>query len=124
MRTDSTTDAYTAAHEDDLAREGGWRLVRRTLGLSAFGMNLVEVAPGGDLPAHDERDPDQEEVYFVLAGRPTIRIGEEEHEAGPGTFVRISPEPIRSVVNSGHEPARLLMVSAPTASGFEPQDWA
>ena len=115
--------AWTIAHEEDLAREGAWRLVRRTLG-RAFGMNLVEVGPGAELPAHDERDPDQEEVYVVLDGRPVVIIDGEEHEARPGTFVRLAPEPVRSVVNRTDDPARLLMVSAPVGSGFEPQEWA
>ena len=34
--------AWTIANEDDLAREGAWRLVRRTLGLRAFGMNRTD----------------------------------------------------------------------------------
>ena len=115
---------YTIAHEHQLDREGDWRLVRRTLGVRHFGVNLVEVPPGGHLPAHDESDPAQEELYLVLSGRPTIRVGDEEHVAEPGTFVRFDPEPVRSVVNHGDEPARLLMVSAPTSSGFQPMEWA
>ena len=116
--------SHTIAHTDDLHREGSWSLVRRTLGVRSFGINVVDVPPGGELPAHSETEPDQEEVYLVLAGRPTIRIGDEEHEARAGTFVRLDPEPVRSVVNRGTEPARLLMVSAPTSSGFAPMEWA
>jgi len=120
----STTMTHTIAHTDDLAREGAWLLARRTLDVRSFGINLVDVPPGGSLPAHDETESAQEEVYLVLGGRPTILIGDLEHEAGPGTFVRLDPEPVRSVVNRGTEPARLLMVSAPTSSGFAPMDWA
>jgi len=116
--------SHTIAHTDDLAREGAWRLVRRSLDVRSFGINLVDVPPGGTLPAHDETEPAQEEVYLVLSGRPTIRIGDVEHEAAPGTFVRLDPEPVRSVVNHGTEPARLLMVSAPISSGFAPMEWA
>jgi len=116
--------SHTIAHTDDLPREGGWMLVRRSLGLTSFGINLVDVPPGGELPAHAETDPDQEEVYLVLSGRPTVVIDGVEHDAEPGTFVRLDPEPVRSVVNRGAEPARLLMVSAPTSSGFQPMEWA
>ncbi len=116
--------AHTIAHTDDLAREGGWRLVRRSLDVRSFGINLVDVPPGGELPAHDETESAQEEVYLVLHGRPSIRVGDEEHEARPGTFVRLDPEPVRSVVNRGTQTARLLMVSAPITSGFAPMEWA
>ncbi len=116
--------SHTIAHTDDLDREGIWLLARRTLGITSFGLNLVDVPPGGELPAHDETEPAQEEVYLVLDGRPTIRIGSEEHVAEPGTFVRLDPAPVRSVVNHGTEPARLLMVSAPVTSGFRPMEWA
>ena len=116
--------SHTIAHTDHLDREGSWLLARRTLDVRSFGINVVDVPPGGELPAHSETDPDQEEVYLVLDGRPTIRIGEDEHELTAGTFVRLDPEPVRSVVNRTREPARLLMVSAPITSGFAPMDWA
>jgi mannose-6-phosphate isomerase-like protein (cupin superfamily) len=116
--------SHAIAHTDELDREGPWLLARRTLGVRSLGINVVDVAPGGSLPAHDETESAQEEVYLVLSGRPTIRVGDREHEAPAGTFVRLDPEPIRSVVNRGTEPARLLMVSAPTSSGFTPMDWS
>lgn len=116
--------SHAIAHTDDLDREGSWLLARRTLGVRSFGLNVVDVPPGGSLPAHDETEPAQEEVYLVLAGRPTIRIGDSEYEVPSGTFVRLDPEPVRAVVNHGTEPARLLMVSAPTSSGFAPMDWS
>src|SRR3712207_8400802 len=34
---------FTLAHADDCEATGNWRLVRRTLGLRAFGVNLVDV---------------------------------------------------------------------------------
>lgn len=116
--------SHIIVHEDDLARDGGWRLVRRSLGVRSFGINLVEVPPDGALPAHDERERDQEEVFVVLSGTPTILIDGQAHDCLPGSFVRLDPEPVRSVVNRGDRPARLLIVSAPTTSGFEPMEWA
>ena len=115
---------FTIAREGSLARDGDWRLVRRTLGVRAFGINLVEVPPGGALPAHDERGPDQEEVYVVLDGRPVVRIDGDEHAVEPGTFIRFDPAVERAVHNPGAAPARLLMVSAPVDSGFVAMDWA
>ena len=38
---------FTIRHKDDLERSGRWLLARRSLGLASFGMNLVEIEPGG-----------------------------------------------------------------------------
>ena len=43
-------DGYTIAHREELERAGNWALVRRSLGCQAFGVNLVEIAPGGVHP--------------------------------------------------------------------------
>jgi quercetin dioxygenase-like cupin family protein len=116
--------AYTIVHRDELERTGSWLLVRRSLGVQSFGANLVEIAPGTSIPEHDETGRDQEELFFVIAGRPHVVIDGEEHEAPAGTFVRIDPAPRRTVVNHADEPASVLIVSAPTTSGYAPMEWA
>ncbi len=49
-------DGYTIAHRDELERTGNWALVRRSLDCQAFGVNLVEIPPGGSIPEHDEQN--------------------------------------------------------------------
>ena len=44
--------------------------------------------------------------------------------ATAGTYVRLDPEPLRTIANAGEETMLLLMVSAPRSSGYEPMDWA
>jgi mannose-6-phosphate isomerase-like protein (cupin superfamily) len=117
-------DGFTVAHRDELERAGPWWLVRRTLGCSSFGINLVEIAPGDQIPEHDETSRDQEEVFFVVAGEATLVIDEEEHPAPAGTFVRLDPAPVRTVRNHSGEPVSVLVASAPRSSGYEPMDWA
>ena len=114
----------TLAHIDDCEVTGNWRLVRRTLGLRAFGINLVDVPPGEQIPEHDETARDQEEVFLVLSGAPTLVIDGEDHPARAGTFARLDPEHRRTVRNDGEEPARVLIASAPRGSGYEPMEWA
>ncbi len=46
MSEQERSTGHTAVHVDDMEREGAWTLVRRSLGLTAFGVNLVEIAPG------------------------------------------------------------------------------
>jgi uncharacterized cupin superfamily protein len=119
-----TGERFTIKHRDELETTGNWSLARRSLGLSAFGMNLVELAPGESIPEHDEVARDQEEVFVVLDGSPTMVIDGEDHAAREGTFVRLDPEPTRTIRNDGSEPALVLIASAPRSSGFEPMDWA
>lgn len=117
-------NGYTIAHSDELERTGNWTLVRRSLGCRSFGVNLVEIPQGESIPEHDETDRDQEELFFVISGSPVLVIDGEDHPGRPGTFARLDPQHRRTVRNGGSEPCSVLIVSAPTTSGFEPMDWA
>jgi uncharacterized cupin superfamily protein len=117
-------DGYSVAREDELERTGGWRLVRRTLGLEAFGCNLVEIEPGATIPEHDELERDQEELFVVLEGETALVIDGEDHPAPAGTYARVAPQHRRTVRNTGTAPARVLIASAPRTSGYEPMGWA
>ena len=117
-------DGVTIRRREDLERTGNWLLARRSLGLSSFGMNLVEIPPGERIPEHDETDRDQEEVFIVLDGSPSLVVDGREIETPAGTFARLDPHLKRTVVNHGDEPASVLIVSAPRTSGYEPMGWA
>jgi quercetin dioxygenase-like cupin family protein len=117
-------EGVTIRRRDDLERTGNWLLVRRSLGLSAFGMNLVEIPAGERIPEHDETDRDQEEVFLVLSGSPSLVVDGREIETPAGTFARLDPHLTRTVVNRGDEPAAVLIMSAPRSSGYEPMGWA
>jgi uncharacterized cupin superfamily protein len=121
---DVTQQAFTILRADELEKSGDWLLARRSLGLSAFGMNLVDIEPGGRIPEHSETGRDQEEVFVMLNGEATIVIDGDEHDLSEGSFARLDPELTRTVVNRGARPARLLIVSAPRTSGYEPMSWA
>ena len=122
----ATTDreGYTIAHRNELERTGNWTLVRRSLGCRSFGINIVEIPAGESIPEHDETQRDQEELFFVIAGAASLVIDGEDHPAQTGTFARIGPRYRRTVRNHGSEPCSVLIVSAPTTSGFEPMEWA
>jgi quercetin dioxygenase-like cupin family protein len=120
----ATATRFTIVHADDLERSGRWGLVRRSLGLRAFGANLVEIEPGAQIPEHDETGRDQEEVFLVLDGEAVVVLDGARHPAPAGTFVRVDPAVKRTVANEADAVARVLIVSAPTTSGYQPMDWA
>jgi mannose-6-phosphate isomerase-like protein (cupin superfamily) len=120
----SSDGGYTIAHREELERNGNWTLVRRSLGCKSFGVNLVEIPVGESIPEHNETDRDQEELFFVLSGASALVIDGVEHPAPAGTFARLDPAHRRTVRNTGQEPCAVLIISAPTTSGFKPMEWA
>jgi quercetin dioxygenase-like cupin family protein len=115
---------FTILHIDELEASGNWLLARRSLGVTAFGMNVVDIAPGDQIPEHDETERDQQEVFVVVSGAPSLMIDGEAHELSAGSMARLDPHLTRTVVNTGAEAARVLIVSAPRSSGYEPMEWA
>lgn len=115
--------SVTFTNRDDCETTGNWRLVRRTLGLRAFGINLVDIPPGEQIPEHAEVERDQEEVFFILSGAPTLVVDGEDHPAPAGSFARLDPEHKRTVRNDSDEPASVLIASAPRSSGYQPMEW-
>jgi len=62
---------------------------------------------------HRERD----EFFYVLEGEVVLRIGEECHVAGAGTFAFVPRETIHGFHNASSERATILVVHHP--AGFE-----
>ncbi len=116
--------SYNLANQAECETTGNWRLIRRTLGVRTFGVNVVEVPPGEQIPEHDEIERDQEEVFFVLSGDATLVIDGQDHPAPAGTWARLDPEHKRTARNDGREPVEVLIVSAPRSSGYKPMSWA
>ena len=120
---------YTIKHRDEFesmegSGESTWRLARKALGTSAFGFNLVEIDPGGQIPEHDETASGQVELYVILEGDATLRIQGEEHAAPAGTFASIEPPASRTILNrSGGRVTAMLIGVDPTGS-YEPMSWA
>ena len=70
-----------------------WKPLRRTLGITAFGINAYTAANAGDevVERHDETTLGHEEVYAVVAGRAVFTVDGEEVDAPAGTFVFARP---------------------------------
>jgi len=116
--------SFTLIHRDNCETAGNWTLVRRTLDLQSFGVNLVDLAPGEQIPEHYETERDQEELFYIVSGSPTLVVDGEDHRVRAGTFARLDPEHARTVRNDGDRAATVLIVSAPRSSGYTPMEWA
>src|SRR5688500_6309593 len=117
-------EPYTVIDLDAAERNGGWHLLRRSLGVEAFGLNAVRIAPGESIPEHNETERDQEEVFLTLHGDPVIVLDGREIPLPRGTLARVDPPVTRTVTNHGAEEAVVLIISAPRTSGYEPMGWA
>ena len=93
----------------DAMGEGfGFRKVRHELGVTAFGVNAIEIPPGFQTGRHFHDE--QEELYFVHRGRIRIRLNDEtEHLLGPGGLARVDAATVRQIENVGDEPAVYLI---------------
>jgi quercetin dioxygenase-like cupin family protein len=95
-----------------------WKPVRRTLGVTAFGINAYVAANAGDevVEEHTEEQLGHEEIYVVLRGHATFTVDGEEVDAPTGTFVylddvqqqrhAIAREPGTTVLAIGGVPGR------------------
>jgi quercetin dioxygenase-like cupin family protein len=122
-------DGYTIKHRDEFeAMEGSgdstWRLARKALGTSAFGFNLVEIAPGGQIPEHDEAGSGQIELYIVLEGEATMRIAGEDHPAPAGTFASIEPPASRTILNRSGASVTALLIGVHPEGEYEHPSFA
>jgi hypothetical protein len=95
-----------------------WKPVRKTLGVTAFGINAYTAANAGDevVEAHDETTLGHEEVYVVVTGHAVFTVDGEQLEAPAGTLVflddpaqkrhAIAREPGTTVLAIGGVPGR------------------
>jgi quercetin dioxygenase-like cupin family protein len=101
-------EGWALANVDALADGPGFRKVRRALGVTAFGVNAIELPAGYETGRHYHEE--QEELYFVHRGRIEITLGDDEvYELGPGGLARVDAATIRKIKALGDEPAVYLV---------------
>jgi quercetin dioxygenase-like cupin family protein len=120
---------YSIKHRDEFeAMEGSgdctWKLARKALGTSAFGFNLVEIEPGGEIPEHNEEGSGQVELYVILEGDAVLRIEGEDHPAPAGTFASIEPPASRTILNRSDAKVTAMLIGVQPEGGYQPMSWA
>jgi uncharacterized cupin superfamily protein len=78
--------------------------------LRVLAPHTAHVPPGGD-PARGHSHRTIEEIYFVLAGEITIKLGDDETTLDPRDAVRIEAATPRAVRNDSDDEAVFLMMS-------------
>ncbi|MFQ5670497.1 MAG: cupin domain-containing protein [Acidobacteriota bacterium] len=98
------------SHGDRFAFETAW--VGLKLGSRKLGFNVTVVPPGKRaFPYHAHHG--NEEMFFVLEGRGSIRIGGSTRAIRPGDFISLPPgrESAHQIINDSSSTLRYLAVS-------------
>jgi hypothetical protein len=112
---------YTAKPigEMEASYGGGFVKARAELGVSAFGMQVIQLPPEfGDYPEHDHSESGQEEVYLPIGGSGWIEIDGERVDLDTDTFVRVGPAARRKVY-SGPEGLRVLAIGGAPGHAYQ-----
>jgi uncharacterized cupin superfamily protein len=102
----------------DLDAGERFQALRRELGVSTFGLNLILLQPGqaGRIHRHEH----QEEVYLVLDGELSLYVEGEEHALGQGALARVAPNVRRQLVN--RRPRRVMLLALGGATDHTGRD--
>ena len=112
---------YTVKRLEDMEASfgGGFRKVRAELGVTAFGVQVLDFPPDvTQYPEHDHAETGQEEVFGVLRGSGRIVVGDEEVALEPDVWVRVGPQDRRKIF-SGPDGLRLIAIGGTPGKPYE-----
>ena len=116
---------YTAVTIDEVEAiyRGAFKRARAALGVTSFGMQVIDIPPNvSGYPEHDHSEDGMEEVYTVLEGTVILQIAGEEHVLEPGTFARVGPGERRKLITR-EQGARVLAIGAVPGKVYEPPEF-
>jgi hypothetical protein len=112
---------YTVKRIDELEAiyGGAFKRARAELGVTSFGMQIIDMPPNVTAyPEHDHSQDGQEEVYVVLRGSANIDIDGESVSLDPDTLIRVPSGTMRKVL-PGEDGARLLIIGGVPGQVYE-----
>jgi len=112
---------YTVKRIDDMegAFGGGLKKCRAELGVTSFGMQIVDLPPNySDYPEHDHAEESQEEVFAVMRGSGHFDVEGERIDINPDVVVRIGANAKRKVY-AGPEGLRLIALGGTPGAAYE-----
>ena len=102
-------EGFAVAHIDALGEEYGFRKIRSGIGVTAFGINAINMPPGYETAGHFHDE--QEETYFVHRGVIEMEFGDgATYTLGEGGVARVDPATVRKVKNVGEGDATYVVV--------------
>ena len=102
-------DGYAVSSLDGMGQGPGFRKIRRELGVTAFGANVIIIPEGYDAGTHYHEE--QEELYFVHRGRLELEFGDgEKFMLGEGGVARVDAHTVRHISNPGPGDATYFIV--------------
>jgi hypothetical protein len=105
----------------------GYRLVRRALGIEAFGINGFTADAGVQLiEDHDEMSVNagrHEELYVVMTGRARFTVDGADHEAPAGTLVFVPDPALRRSAVALEDGTSALAVGGRVGEPYEVSPW-
>lgn len=115
---------YTGRSFDELPAlwDGFARLVRSGMGITAFGVQMMELPPEYTTEAHDESATGQQELYVALRGAGAVVIGSERLPLDAEHLVRVDAG-VDRVLTSGPEGMRVLCIGSVPGAAYEPPPW-
>jgi uncharacterized cupin superfamily protein len=117
--TTKATRGYSRTDRED-ARDfmaqypdyGEQRWYSDALGTDQVSFSWRRMLPGtGGRGSYGHRHPGQEEVFFVISGSVTFKVGDDVFQGGPQTAVRMTGDEPYSVHNDTDAEAELLIFS-------------
>jgi mannose-6-phosphate isomerase-like protein (cupin superfamily) len=98
---------------------GTFRRARAELGVTAFGLQILDLPPNLDAyPEHDHGEDGQEEVYFVLRGSGEVEIEGERIRLDPETAISIKAGTRRKLW-PGPEGMRVIAIGGTPGAVYE-----
>ena len=102
---------------------GSFKKARAELGVSSFGIQVIDMPPNVDAyPEHDHSQDGQEEVYVAMRGGGEIEIDGERHQIDPETMVRVSAGTKRKLY-PGDEGMRVLVIGGVPGEAYAVRDY-
>ena len=112
---------YTAKRIEDMQAGfgGGFVKARAELGVTAFGMQVIQLPPDfADYPEHDHAETGQEEVFLALNGSGWMDVDGERVELDSETLVRVGPAARRKVF-AGPQGLRMLAIGGAPGEAYK-----
>ena len=98
-----------------------FRTAARELGVTAWGMNVLEIDAGcTGYPEHDHERDGQEEVYVVLQGDGMLDASGEKTALSTGMLVRLGPSTKRKIL-PGPRGITVLVIGATPGKAYQPR---